>query len=244
MKLIFGIILFMVLCVAVQAQSAPDPCPKITVVGPSTVTQPGGSMVFTVRTSDGPPGKIEYDWSVSQGTIVSGQWTPAITVQTTPDMGGTNVTATVKISGLAAGCVNRAGETAGIAEVQRREPYDSFGKLSRDDVKARIDNFYIQLLRNPDYEGLIVVSLNEKETLSYKIAYLKNLYHAIDFLRRDPARVTFIISVDRHETDTTLLSAGAGEDVNEIIRNWAKNLVVIKGEEFKQKINTLFPINK
>ena len=69
-------------------------------------------MTFTANTSGDVD--VTYNWSVSAGTIESGQGTASITVRTTPEMAGSNVTATVELGGNAPNCdcVNTGSETA------------------------------------------------------------------------------------------------------------------------------------
>jgi len=246
MKVFAGIILFLSSCVTISAQTAVNKCPEVNVIGPSALTKAGDLITFTASIDNAPTGKIEYGWSVSAGMIEQGQWTSSIQVRTTTEMGGTNVTATVKIAGLAPGCADIASETSGIAPVLRYEPYDVFEKLKRDDVKARIDNFYIQLANSPDIEGLIIVTLNEKETRNEKTRYLNNIYHGIVFLHRDPARVSFIISEGDYDNVpvTRLYGVFLDKDLKDFSAIGGGNPIVIKGEDFKQKIKTLFPINK
>jgi hypothetical protein len=57
-------------------------CPTLSVVGPPGVTNPGDKMTFRV---DGGAVDLKYSWTVSAGTIVGGQATPAIFVATTAD---------------------------------------------------------------------------------------------------------------------------------------------------------------
>lgn len=197
-------------------------------------------MIFTASISNSGSGKLGYDWTVTAGTIESGQGTSSINVRTTPDMMGTNVTATVKITGIAAGCADIASETAGIEGFGCLMALDEFGKLSKNDIKARIDNFFIRLQNDPEVEGLILVKLNTKESRAFKLTYLNNMYDAILFLKYDPARVTFVVEQDDHDTGTRFWAVPRVADIEELTEGRRR----IKGEEFKQKIKTLFPINK
>ena len=69
--------------------------PTLSVSGPGGTTNPGDSMTFTANVSGG--GDATYNWSVSAGTISSGQGTRSIMVSTNKDMAGMNVTATVEV---------------------------------------------------------------------------------------------------------------------------------------------------
>ncbi|MGE3465572.1 MAG: hypothetical protein AB7J13_01450 [Pyrinomonadaceae bacterium] len=136
---------------------APKPecnCPSLSVSGPAGITGPGQTMTFTATAGSG----VTYNWTVSAGTIESGQGTPSITVRTTEAMAGSNVTATVNIGGTdpACACITTASETAGVADRPTAPLIDEFGRATDDDVKARVDNFYIQLNNNPNAQGYII----------------------------------------------------------------------------------------
>lgn len=148
----------------ITVQACPDCYPPVvcncppapTVVGPSGVTVAGQTMTFTASSS----GDLTYTWTVSAGTIESGQGTQTITVRTTEDMAGTNVTATVTISGPAitpnCECPTTGSEIGGVAAERTPTLIEEFGPAVTDDVRVRVDNFYIQLANNPDAQGYII----------------------------------------------------------------------------------------
>src|SRR6185436_4237485 len=72
------------------------PCPTVSVSCPSDVDQ-GSPITFTA--SVGGDANVTYNWSVSAGTISSGQGTSSISVDTA-GLGGQTVTATVELGGL------------------------------------------------------------------------------------------------------------------------------------------------
>lgn len=193
-------------------------------------------MTFTAGARNVSFGKVSYYWSITAGMIVSGQGTATIKIQTTEEMAGMNVTAAVKVPGVAAGCADTASEIAGIEPISPICNLDEFGKLTRGGVKARMDNFLIHLQNNPEAEGFIVVHLNEKETRAFQRMYLNSMYDAIVWLKKDPSRVTFAVLVDKYETNTTLYIVPPGTDTP----GTDEASILIKGEEFKQKIKTLF----
>lgn len=240
-QVFFGIILFLSSCVSICAQPATSNCPEIVVTGPSGVTKAGDPMTFTASIRHSLPDKAGYDWSVSSGMIESGQGTATIKVQTTKDMAGSNVTAMVKIRGVGVGCADTASEIAGVAPIPPICPLDEFGALSKYDIRARIDNLLIQLQQDPLLEAYLIVHLNSKDSLIFKKAYLNNMYDAIVFFKKDPSRITFLISEDESETRTVLYMLYPEGDPEKL---GSKGSMLIKGEEFKQKIKTLFPINK
>ena len=70
---------------------------------------------------------------------------------------------------------------------------DTFGKLSNDDVKARVQNFYTQLANDPTAQGYIINYGTPKEIAARRLQITK----AIAFLKLDPSRVTFVDGGDK-----------------------------------------------
>ena len=179
----------------IKVEECPDctqicSCPTLTVSGPSGITNPGDAMTFTASVS----GNVTYTWSVSAGTIESGQGTPSITVRTTKEMAGSNVTATVDIGGTdpACNCVKTASETAGVVANPTNTVEDEFGKAENDDVKARVDNFYIQLNNNPNAQGYIINYGTPAEIKKRKAQIDK----AITFRKYDRSRLVWVDGPD------------------------------------------------
>lgn len=166
-------------------------CPTLNVEGPSGLTNPGQPMTFTATVSGG---DVTYNWSVSSGTISSGQGTPSITVDTTGLAPGSNVTATVDIGGVptGCGCPTTASATGSMPARVESTDVDQFGVASNDDVKARVDNFYIQLNNNPNAQGYI---LNYGTPAQIK-ARRAQIMKAINFRKYDANRVTFVDGPD------------------------------------------------
>ncbi len=84
-------------------------CPKISVYSPISV-KAGEEMVFTVNVSGS---NLTYNWSISAGTIESGQGTTTIKVNTT-GLAGQSVTATVELGGLPLKCASVSSSTSSI----------------------------------------------------------------------------------------------------------------------------------
>jgi hypothetical protein len=136
----------------------PPPCPVVSVSCPSDVG-PNEPITFTASVREGPPGATwTYNWSVSAGTISSGQGTSTITVDTA-NLAGQSVTATVSIGGADPSCT---GTTASCTANVRTPPaqarkFDEYGNIRFNDEKARLDNFAIQLQNEPTATGTIIV---------------------------------------------------------------------------------------
>ena len=135
----------------------PAPCPQVSVSCPNDVGA-GEAITFTASVTGGETGATwTYNWSVSAGTISSGQGTSSITVDTAGVEG--NVTATVSIGGADPSCTNTTSScTTGIRPPPRKpSKFDEYGNIRFNDEKARLDNFAIQLQNDPTATATIIV---------------------------------------------------------------------------------------
>ena len=197
----------------VTVENCPDcrpecACATISVSGPSGTTLPGQSMTFTANVSGGGDFSPTYNWSVSAGTISAGQGTSTITVDTTGLPANSNVTATVDVGGQpeTCACPRTASETGGITET-KPDLVDEFGKATDDDVKARIDNFYIRLNNDPSARGYIINYGTPAEIKKRRAQIMK----AINFRKYDASRVTFVDGPDNGTgVNTKLYTVPAG----------------------------------
>jgi hypothetical protein len=133
----------------------PRPCPSISVSCPSDV-EAGSPITFNASVTGGPDSPT-YNWSVSAGTITSGQNTSSITVDTT-GLGGSSVTATVDVGGVEPACGRTASCTTSVRTIVRQEArkFDEYGDIRFNDEKARLDNYAIQLQNEPTSQGYII----------------------------------------------------------------------------------------
>ena len=134
----------------------PKPCPTVSVSCPSDV-EANQPITFTASVT-GEGGPWTYNWSVSAGTISSGQGTSTITVDTA-GIGGQSVTATVSIGGADPSCTGTTASCTTAVRVPPREPvkFDEYGNIRFNDEKARLDNYAIQLQNDPGSSGTIIV---------------------------------------------------------------------------------------
>ncbi|MEQ1764135.1 MAG: hypothetical protein ABL984_13465 [Pyrinomonadaceae bacterium] len=164
-------------------------CPTLSISGPSGITNPGDPMTFTLNVSGGTQTSVTYNWSISAGTITSGQGTPSISVDTT-GLAGQSVTATVEIGGTdpTCGCTTTASETGGVAPTPEAPLIDEFGALSNDDIRGRLDLFFAELSNNPNNQGYII----NYGTPAQIAAREKLIRNHITFRRFDPSRITLV----------------------------------------------------
>ena len=146
------------LCVEGRAQTpAPSSCPSVSIKYP-TLWEPGQPVTISAEVDSSDAyltANLKYNWSVSAGEIVSGQGTPTITVDTTA-LGGQNVTATVEIDGLPAGC-NRT-ESCTLPPIEYMPStrlFDKYGDISEHDEQVALDNFAVALKSEPGATGYV-----------------------------------------------------------------------------------------
>jgi hypothetical protein len=131
MKLIFlTLIACLVLRLVALGQNENSACPKISVVGPTSIIPSHAlePMFFTVSIEGKPENlKIEYAWIVSAGKILEGQGSKTIKVDVT-GLVNQNVEARVEIKGLPEKCANTASETGVVARTIYDPLYTLMGR--------------------------------------------------------------------------------------------------------------------
>ena len=132
---------------------APPPCPTVSVSCPADV-ELGAPITFGASVNG--DANVTYNWSVSAGTISSGQGTSSITVNT-DGLGGQTVTATVELGGLDPSC-SRTASCSTSVKPPNPVPvkFDEYGDITFNDEKARLDNYAIQLQNQPGSQGYII----------------------------------------------------------------------------------------
>ena len=157
---------FMLALASVVNAQTPVTCGIVGVDGPSQV-DPGAPLVFKVRVTN--PSHPEFKWIVSAGTIIKGQGTDEITVDTA-GLAGQVLTATVELIGAPTGCKASDSITAGVSPPPpTRCSFDSYGDIKFEDEKARLDNFGIQV-QSWNGSGLIQIYAGQK-TFKSEAAY-------------------------------------------------------------------------
>lgn len=140
---------------AVVVRECPPPtCPSIVISCPDTV-RVGEAITFRASVTNLATAITPiYQWTVSAGTITSGQGTTSITVDTTR-LAGQPVNARLSVAGFNLDCTAQC--TTQIPYIPEPRKFDEFGDIARDDEKARLDNFAIQLQQEPEAQGYIFV---------------------------------------------------------------------------------------
>lgn len=152
-------------------------CPTVTITCPDAASE-NAPATFTANVSGGTGGRPTYNWTISAGRITSGQGTTSITVDTT-GLAGQTIRATLDVSGYGTPCPASCAMSIPIMNKPRK--FDEYYDIARNDEKARLDNFAIQLQQEPGSQGYIIVypsrraKSNDAQARSQRISdYLVN----------------------------------------------------------------------
>ncbi len=169
-----------------------------TIICPDGIITEGGSAAITTEFEYGNTGdkyKPTYNWSVSVGTITSGQGTPTITVEVgSQDNGLLTVTLERDFAESHFPDVQRSSScSVVIRSLPQPNMIDEFrtGSNNCEDGFARLDSFFTELSNNPVDEGLIVI-YGDTRDLKAGDRRAKQLSNHFSFRKFDRSRVRFI----------------------------------------------------
>ncbi|MDQ3685240.1 MAG: hypothetical protein M3430_06500, partial [Acidobacteriota bacterium] len=141
-----------------------SPCPyPVNVSAPTTVAD-GDTITYSADVDYQGTADLRYNWAVTPSTarIISGADTPTITVDST-GLGNQRITAELTVDDGSGdrNCRQAAQATTSVSltlppPVEPRR-FDEFSSVAFDDDKARLDNFAIELQRNPGGVGHVIV---------------------------------------------------------------------------------------
>lgn len=130
-------------------------CPDISIVCPTNIgiDQP---LTFKADVTGGnvvaPP---VFAWTVSAGTITEGQGTNTIKVDTS-GLAGQTVRASLSVGGYHLECAADCAVSIPLPKLKSTR-FDEFPDIARNDEKARLDNFAIELQNDPKATAHVIV---------------------------------------------------------------------------------------
>lgn len=144
---------------AQQKAPAKSDCPITKVTCPDMVYI-NDKLVMTANVNGGDSNVTPtYNWSVSAGTIESGQGTSTVEISTKDLSDGQTVTSTVELGGYSRECgygQTAASCTTSLMKKAESRKLDEYGKLLPKDENARLDNFTIELQMDPTAQAYII----------------------------------------------------------------------------------------
>jgi hypothetical protein len=117
-----------------------NPCPSIAVRTAAKPVRDGMPVKFSASLTGGDPkAQPFYSWSLSAGTILSGQGTPNVDVDSTGAGEYGEIVASLLIGGLAPECSSSGSAVAPVAGPAKK--FDEYGVLTEEEESARLDAF-------------------------------------------------------------------------------------------------------
>lgn len=194
-----------------QAKPPKPGCPVLKLSCPDVVNA-GTALVFEVRVNGGDP-KVTptFNWSVSSGSIESGQGTAKVVVDTTALSDGETVTATVEASGFDRECPTYASCTSSVMKKPEARKLDEYTALKPKDEQARLDTFAMELLGEPLTQGYIIAYTAASSRAGEKAADKAKDYLAN---KRDiePARLVTVAGGPREQATIELWIVPSGAE--------------------------------
>jgi hypothetical protein len=166
-------------------------CPAVSISCPDSVTE-GAPVTFTASISGGTSNITPtYNWTISAGRITSGQGTLSITVDTS-GMAGQTIRADLDVAGFGMPCP--ASCSASIPITIKPRKFDEYYDIARNDEKARLDNYAIELQNEPRSQGYIIIYPSRRAKPNEAQARAKRVSDYLVTARGiDPSRFTIVM---------------------------------------------------
>lgn len=185
------------------------PCPTVSVSCPTNDVPQGEPATVSAQVSGG----AQLRWSVSAGRYTDNH-DGTITIDTNGLSGP--VTASAEIVGAPPECPAVSSCTFNVRVEEKPVPrkFDEYGKLKPNDEKARLDNYVVELNRDPNVKGVVITyrgpggPANEAQRRADFVRH-----YMVDVRGFDANRLTFIVTdgvrADGAWTELWIVPAGA-----------------------------------
>lgn len=164
--------------VGTPAQAADTQCPSVTITCPSSWSLERPSIVSAQVSGAAPDAVLTYNWTISAGTIMSGQGTSSITIDTSQTAGKIPTT-TVEVGGIPNCPLVRScsfpTHADGTFTFPEPRKFDRYSRLTVDEEKQRLDNFAAQLLIEPETKAYIIVYTGERTRAFERQAHIRRI---------------------------------------------------------------------
>jgi hypothetical protein len=193
---------------AVCQEGARRVCPRIVVTCPTEMSEQDEPLTFGASVSGGDANaQLTFNWTTSAGTIISGQGTPSMILDTV-GLGGQNIKVTVEVGGLPESCAKVESCEAGVKpQPACGLPFDHYAwGMKFNDETARLDNFAIALQGEPEMRGYIMVNPGRRARLDEVKKWAKRARAYLTNKRGiDPGRFVIVYGGDPIYEGSTML---------------------------------------
>jgi hypothetical protein len=125
----------------------PASCPSVSVIGPAGISLPGETIYFHAAIDPNRGSYKRLHWTVSDGTIISGQNTLRLGVRMPKRP---PVTATILVEGLPKECPDSALDRYDFAIDPGSILIDQFGPRPRANIQMRLNKLFRELQKSPE----------------------------------------------------------------------------------------------
>jgi hypothetical protein len=162
-------------------------------------------LTFSTNLTGGSAGvEPVYNWTLSAGSIIEGQGTSSIKVDT-KGLAGQTIKATLSIGGYHLDCSASCEVSIPVAALPARK-FDEFPVVTSNDEKARLDNFAIELRTDPS-------------TTAYVIVYPSQRDQAADVKRRTKRIIDYLVNSRGFDAQRIVSIVGPARN-NVLIELW------------------------
>jgi len=204
------LVVLILLATAIGASAfASQQCQIVSVEAPAGEINEGIPVVFTANLNAVvPTAKPAFKWTISAGTIMEGDGTGRITVETA-GLGGQDVTATLEVSGISTACATVVSKTVSIVPGPAcGKPLDEYGDIKFNDENARLYKFGIQLFNEESTTGYVLAYAAKPGEAAKRLLRAKN--YLVKVRKMNPARIVTIDGGYKDELVVTLIIAPEG----------------------------------
>lgn len=192
MRKVLGVLAFVFLLCGLGNSQAPakTKCPTVSIDVP--LSNRGEPVVFSVTVgNNSSKRRLGYKWYVSNGVILLGAGTKSISVH--KENPGSNITATVEITGLPKGCDDTISETEPMICYSEAELIDEFSTATATIDKTRLNEALSRSDQNPN-DLLFIVEYFPKDTSDFDIRAKVKLIteYLVDIRKKDANSFTII----------------------------------------------------
>jgi hypothetical protein len=243
MKAAALIIVTLLLGVHEYGQTSPTLCPRLVLALPDELLIPERPISISAKIEGrSPDSGLEYFW-MSSGGKINRQGESAITLTANDEDNGGRLAVALKVIGFPTSCQDTVSGFVWVAPLPIGEPFEILGRLSLNDYKSRIDNYFFLLNQNPSSEGVIEFVFDKKDTRLYKRTLLKNIDEFIGFRKYDKHRVTFAVAEGNSQLSVLWIVPPGAKYPYSSIRSGSHlddgSYQLIKGEELNGVINDI-----
>lgn len=174
-------------------QPAVIPCPQLNVqVANPRIMRDGERVVFAANLAGGDPRVMPiFSWSVSSGTILNGQGTRNITVDSTGSGNDRQIVADLLIAGYSYECNVRSTATVQVAGLPQK--VDEFGDLPEVDEAGKLNSIVNYLAQGTPDRVYIIGYAGRNNVRGYAADVLRRMRA---FLQKAAAPMDKVIAMD------------------------------------------------